>query len=132
MGSATPAPQWERVKQEAPITAKRGRAQAYVLFYAPAAPRLVLGCRAMKHYHSIRHAFVWCEQLSSCDIKMGTPDSSMQSLCERGWMWWAESWMRNAFEYTERQLLLCHGNHLASTFFGNTGVWHQFRVAAFH
>ena len=57
-----------------------GRAQAYVLFYAPAAPRLVLACRAMKHYHSIRYAFVWCEQLASCDIKMGTPDSSMQSL----------------------------------------------------
>src|SRR5947209_1282157 len=57
-----------------------GRTQAYVLFYAPAAPRLVLGCRAMKHYHSIRYAFVWCEQLASCDIKMGTPDSSMQSL----------------------------------------------------
>ena len=39
---------------------------------------------------------------------------------DRGWMWWAESWTRNAFEYTERQLLLCHGNHLASTFSGNT------------
>jgi hypothetical protein len=34
----------------------------------------------MKHYHSIRYAFVWCEQLASGDVDMGTPKLSMESL----------------------------------------------------